>query len=43
MGIANILVIDDEEIIRELIVKTLELDGYKVFQAETATKGLEIL
>lgn len=43
MGTANILVIDDEETIRELIATTLELDGYKVFQAETATKGLEIL
>jgi excisionase family DNA binding protein len=40
---ANILVVDDEEVIRSLFKKTLEELGHKVVAAETGLKGLEIL
>jgi excisionase family DNA binding protein len=40
---ANILVVDDEEIIRSLFKKTLEELGHKVIAAETGLKGLELL
>jgi len=40
---ANILVVDDEEIIRSLFKKTLEGLGHKVTAAETGLKGLELL
>ena len=40
---ANILVVDDEEIIRSLFKKTLEELGHKVVAAETGLKGLELL
>ena len=39
----NILVVDDEKEIADLIEIYLVSDGYKVFKAENAVKGLEIL
>lgn len=39
----NILVVDDEKEIADLIEIYLVSDGYKVFKAENAEKGLEIL
>ena len=39
----NILVVDDEKEIADLIEIYLVSDGYKVFKAENALKGLEIL
>ena len=39
---AKILVIDDEEIIRNTMKKLLELDGYEIFTAENGLKGLEV-
>ncbi|GAJ07288.1 unnamed protein product, partial [marine sediment metagenome] len=40
---ANILVIDDEEMIRTLFKETLEELGHKVITAETASKGLDLV
>jgi len=40
---ANILVVDDEEIIRVLFKETLEELGHKVITAETASKGLDLV
>jgi len=40
---ANILVIDDEEIIRSLFKDTLEELGHRVMAAETGSKGLELV
>jgi len=40
---ANILVIDDEKNLASLISRTLELEGFKVFQANTAKEGLKAL
>jgi excisionase family DNA binding protein len=40
---ANILIVDDEEIIRSLFKKTLEELGHKVVTAENGLKGLELL
>ena len=37
----SILIIDDEEIIRELLTKLLGLEGYEVFQAKDGNEGLE--
>ena len=39
----NILVVDDEKEIADLIEIYLVSDGYKVFKAENAAKGLELL
>ena len=39
----NILVVDDEKEIADLIEIYLVSDGYKVFKAENAAQGLEIL
>ena len=39
----NILVVDDEKEIADLIEIYLVSDGYKVFKAENAVRGLEIL
>ena len=39
----NILVVDDEKEIADLIEIYLVSDGYKVFKAENAAMGLEIL
>ena len=43
MSDINILVVDDEKEIADLIEIYLVSDGYKVFKAENASKGLEIL
>jgi len=40
---ANILVIDDEEIIRSLFKETLEDLGHRVIAAETGSEGLELV
>jgi DNA-binding NtrC family response regulator len=40
---ASILVIDDEEIIREAFEALLSSEGYRVYSAETAQHGLELL
>ena len=39
----NILVVDDEKEIADLIEIYLVSDGYKVFKADNAVSGLEIL
>jgi len=39
----KILVIDDEVQLRKALSRIIELEGYEVFQAETAVKGLRIL
>ena len=39
---AKVLIIDDEQIIRERVQKLLELDDYETFTAENGQKGLEI-
>ena len=40
---ANILVIDDEDVIRALFKETLEELGHKVVAVETASEGLELI
>lgn len=40
---ATILVVDDEENIRELYKEELEAEGYRVFTAESAERAMEIL
>ena len=40
---ANVLIIDDEDDIRNLLSRIVRLEGYTVFQAETGAKGLKIL
>ncbi len=40
---ANILIIDDENDIRNLLSRIIRLEGYEVFQAETGKKGLKML
>jgi excisionase family DNA binding protein len=40
---ANILVIDDEEVIRLLFKETLEELGHRVITAETGSEGLELV
>ena len=41
-GTGRVLVVDDEDAIRDLVEFTLTRLGYEVFQAETALKGVEI-
>jgi len=41
-GTGRILIVDDEEAIRDLVEYTLERLGYKVTQAESALEGVEI-
>ncbi|MDP2337598.1 MAG: response regulator, partial [Bacteroidota bacterium] len=41
--IKKILIIDDEERLRSLISRILELEGYKVYQAGDAKSGLKLL
>ncbi len=40
---ANILIIDDEDDIRNLLSRIVRLEGYTVFQAETGAKGLKLI
>ncbi len=42
-GSGNILVIDDEEIVRNMISKMLELSGYTVYCASGGAEGLDML
>ena len=39
----NVLVIEDEENIREIISKVLSREGYHVFEASSAEEGLDII
>lgn len=39
---ARILVIDDEEEVREILKQMLELDGYEVLTAENGNQGLKL-
>nr|MCU0394128.1 sigma-54 dependent transcriptional regulator [Thermoflexibacter sp.] len=39
----SILVIDDEEKLRQLIARILELEGYTIYQAGNSQKGFQIL
>ena len=39
----SILVIDDEEQLRKALSRVIELEGYNVFQAENAGRGIKIL
>jgi PAS domain S-box-containing protein len=41
-GTGRILIVDDEEAIRDLVEFTLERLGYKVTQAESALEGVEV-
>lgn len=38
----RILIIDDEENLRKILARLLELEGFMVIQAQTATKGLDL-
>lgn len=40
---SNILIIDDEETLRKLLARVIELEGYSVFQAATAKEGMKVL
>ncbi len=40
---ANVLVVDDEEMIRVLFTEVLENSGHSVITAETGSKGLELV
>jgi DNA-binding NtrC family response regulator len=39
----NVLVVDDEESVRQGVLAVLEREGYRVYLAENAQQGLEIL
>lgn len=41
--VSNILIIDDEESLRKLLARVIELEGYSVFQAGTAKEGMKVL
>lgn len=41
--IKKILIIDDEERLRSLISRVLELEGYKIYQAGDGKSGLKLL
>ncbi|HWC58315.1 MAG TPA: ATP-binding protein, partial [Verrucomicrobiae bacterium] len=41
-GHETILVVEDEELVRELVCSVLEGHGYKILQAETGVKALEV-
>lgn len=43
MSVSNILIIDDEENLRKLLARVIELEGYTVFQAVTAKDGWRLL
>ena len=43
MAKANILVVDDEEVVRLLFRGTLEELGHRVITAATASEGLELV
>ncbi len=39
----NILIIDDENELRNLLIKLLNLEGYNTYDADTGSKGLDLL
>lgn len=39
----NVLIIDDEENLRKLLARVIELEGYTVFQSANAKEGLKVL
>ena len=39
----TILIIDDEPIIRKLLARMMELEGYEVFKAPDRVSGLKLL
>jgi two-component system NtrC family response regulator len=41
--VSNILIIDDEENLRKLLARVIELEDYTVFQAGTAKDGMKLL
>lgn len=41
-GLMNVLLVDDEQMIREAVASYLEKQGYRVFQAETGKEALQI-
>jgi len=41
--VTNILIIDDEENLRKLLARVIELEGYAVFQASSGKEGFKIL
>lgn len=40
---ANVLIIDDEQTLRGLLARVIQLEGYTVFQASTIKEGLKLL
>jgi len=40
---ATILLIDDEEKLRQLLARILQLEGYQLLQAGTIRQGLQVL
>ena len=40
---SNILIIDDEENLRKLLARVIELEGYSVFQVNTVKEGMKVL
>jgi len=42
-AVPTILIIDDEENLRKLLVRVIELEGYTVYQAGTVKDGLKVL
>lgn len=40
---SNVLIIDDEENLRKLLARVIELEGYTVFQAGTVRDGMKLL
>jgi len=41
--VANILIVDDDALIRETVRKILELDGYEIMEAQDGSRVLEVL
>lgn len=40
---AKVVVVDDQEMIREVLVETLQLSGYQTFQASNGNEGLQLV
>ena len=43
MNGAAVLIIDDEENLRKLLARIIELEGYAVYQAATAKSAMKVL
>jgi two-component system NtrC family response regulator len=41
--VSNILIIDDEDNLRKLLARVIELEGYSVIQAATVKEGMKVL